>query len=276
MASYLDEIVRYHRRRATEEPRSGSMQSLEAAAAEGPPVRPFLNTLSSGGAIRLIAEIKRRSPSKGSLAEGLDPAATARSYEKGGASCLSVLTDGPHFGGSRDDLEAARASCELPVLRKDFTVCEADVLEARAMGADAILLIAAALSREELQSFQKLARSLGMASLVEVHDEAELEQALAIGASLVGVNQRDLRTFQVDTGRAIRLGAQIPEGVVKVAESGIRHRGDVATLQQAGFHAVLVGESIVTAGDPASAVAELLGAGGALVRAGEEEGLRCS
>jgi indole-3-glycerol phosphate synthase len=201
--------------------------------------------------------VKRRSPSKGDLAADLDPAALAQAYERGGAACLSVLTDGEFFGGSPDDLRAARAATRVPVLRKDFTVSPADVCDARIMGADAVLLIAAALDDDELADLHTLAVDVGLDALVEVHDEAELDRALAAGAHLVGVNQRDLVTFEVDHERAARVGAAIPPTVVRVAESGVRGPDDAATLAAAGFDAVLVGELLVTSGDPAGAI-ELL------------------
>ncbi len=169
----------------------------------------------------MIAEVKRRSPSKGPIAPDLDPAALAGEYQAGGAACLSVLTDADYFSGSAADLVAAGAACTLPVLRKDFTVSAADVCDARLMGADAILLIVAALSDDEVATFLALARELTLDALVEVHDEDELDRALAAGAELVGVNQRDLTTFSVDAGRAARLGGMIPADVVAVAESGI-------------------------------------------------------
>jgi len=202
----------------------------------------------------LIAEVKRRSPSKGELAPDLVPAVLAKAYAEGGADCLSVLTDVEFFGGSADDLTEARAACDLPVLRKDFTVGEADVYDARAMGADAVLLIVAALSQAELSLLRQLANELEMAALVEVHDEEELQRALDAGAKMVGVNQRDLRTFEVDTARAERLAAAMPPGVVKVAESGIRDAADVSRLAASGYDAILVGESLVTSPDPATAV----------------------
>ncbi|MEZ5167215.1 MAG: indole-3-glycerol phosphate synthase TrpC [Acidimicrobiales bacterium] len=190
----------------------------------------------------------------------LDPGDLARAYAAGGATCLSVLTDVEWFGGSVDDLRAARAAVELPVLRKDFTVHPHDVLDARLMGADCVLLIAAALDDHELAALHGLARSVGLDALVEIHDERELERALAVDADLIGVNQRDLVTFEVDTARAARVGAAIPPGVVRVAESGIRERADVVRLGEAGFQAVLVGESLVRHGDPARAVRQLRGA----------------
>ena len=205
----------------------------------------------------VISEIKRRSPSKGDLLPDLDPASLARDYADGGAAALSVLTDEQWFGGSVADLTAARGAVELPVLRKDFTVHRHDVLDARTMGADCVLLIAAALDDRELRDLHALATELGMDALVEVHDEAELDRALAIDAPLIGVNQRDLVTFEVDTARAVRMAARMPSGVVRVAESGVRDADDVATLGAAGYHAVLVGEILVTHGDPAAGVREL-------------------
>ncbi len=197
----------------------------------------------------VIAEVKRRSPSKGDLFAGLDPAAVASAYAAGGAAAMSVLTDGPHFGGSPADLAAARGAVDLPVLRKDFTVDARDVCDARLMGADCVLLIAAALDDAELRDFHRLADDLGLAALVEIHDEAELERALAVGAELVGVNQRDLFTFDVDHDRARRVGAAMPDSVVRVAESGIRGPDDARSLAEVGFDAVLVGETLVTSGD---------------------------
>ena len=205
----------------------------------------------------VITEIKRRSPSKGDLFPGLDPARLAGQYERGGASCLSVLTDEEFFGGSVADLQAARGAVSLPVLRKDFTVHRHDVLDARVMGADCVLLIAAALDDAELVELHAVALDVGLDVLVEIHDEAELERALAVGATVIGVNQRDLITFEVDTERAVRMAPLMPAGVVRVAESGVRDAADVRTLGEAGFHAVLVGETLVTHGDPERGVAEL-------------------
>src|ERR1700676_1740711 len=182
----------------------------------------------------VISEIKRRSPSKGDLDPTLDPEAVAKEYEAGGAACLSVLTDAEFFGGSADDLAAARAACSLPVLRKDFTVSPLDVCDARLMGADAVLLIVAALSGQELASFLDLSRRCSLAALVEVHDENELERAVDLGAEVIGVNQRDLRTFEVDHGRALRMGEVMPAHVTAVAESGIESPADVRRLAEAG------------------------------------------
>jgi len=235
---------------------------LIEAARSAEAARPFRATLASDsadGVIAVIAEVKRRSPSKGALAPDLDPAELAASYERGGASCLSVLTDADHFGGSVADLQAARRASSRPVLRKDFTVSANDVCDARIMGADCVLLIAAALDDVELRDFAGLADELGFDALVEIHDEAELERALTIGADLIGVNQRDLVTFEVDTARAVRLAPVMPAGVVRVAESGIGGPADAEVLAVAGYHAVLVGEALVTSGDPRAAVAAMRG-----------------
>ncbi len=257
MATYLDRILEQHRAAAASD--ADLIEDLLGRARERPPARPFRAALEGAAADRLavVAEIKRRSPSKGVLAAELDPAQTAIAYARGGAACLSVLTDEEWFGGSASDLQSARKVVDVPVLRKDFTVDPRDVARARAMGADAVLLIVAALDQHELTDFHAIAGELGMDALVEVHDEAELERAVAIGADLIGVNQRDLVTFEVDTDRAVRVGAAMPDEVVRVAESGIRGADDARRLAESGFHAVLVGESLVTAGDPARAVADL-------------------
>ena len=258
MATYLDRILAAHRAAAADDDRD--LDRLVAEARAMPPARGFgaaLRRSAADGDVAVIAEVKRRSPSKGDLFPDLDPAALARQYAAGGAACLSVLTDEAFFGGSAADLAAARAACRLPVLRKDFTVAAADVADARCMGADCVLLIAAALDDAELARLHALAGDVGLDALVEVHDEAELARALAVGATLVGVNQRDLVTFEVDTQRAVRLAPQMPEGVVRVAESGVRGPEDAAELASAGYHAVLVGESLVTSGDPTAGVVAL-------------------
>jgi len=258
MQSVLDRIVAAHRRAAANDTRT--LDELQRAALNGSPVRPFRAALAAPG-MGVIAEVKRRSPSKGDLAPDLVPAVLAKAYADGGADCLSVLTDREFFGGSPDDLAEARAAAvDVPVLRKDFTVSEADIYDARAMGADAVLLIVAALTEGELATFRQLANDLDMAALVEVHDEPELERALDAGAKLVGVNQRDLQTFEVDNTRAERLAEVMPPGVVKVAESGIRDAADVSRLAACGYDAILVGESLVTASDAAAAVRSLKGA----------------
>jgi len=256
--TYLDRILVAHRAAAAADTRSPA--ALAAASAGGPPVRGFatrLAEIAAGGELAVIAEVKRHSPSKGDIDAGLDPAGLARDYELGGAACLSVLTDREFFHGSPEDLAGARSATRLPVLRKDFTVSSADVHDARAMGADAVLLIVAALDDGELAELHALVLDLGMDALVEVHDEGELARALAVGASLVGVNQRDLVTFSVDTERAERVAAAIPSGVTAVAESGIDGAESAARLAAAGYHAVLVGETLVRSSDRAKAVAAL-------------------
>ena len=253
--TYLDKILVAHRSAAAEDRRP--LEPLLDAARACPPVRPFRAALeadAAAGALAVIAEVKRRSPSKGGIALDLDPAELASAYARGGAACLSVLTDVEFFSGSADDLAAARSAVDLPVLRKDFTVSAHDVADARLMGADAVLLIAAALEASELRDLRSLAGELGLDVLVEVHDEAELERSLDVGATLIGVNQRDLVTFEVDTARAERLAGRLPDGVVRVAESGIAGPEDGARLADAGYHAVLVGESLVRSSDPAAAV----------------------
>lgn len=259
-ATYLSGIVTAHRDQAVCDTRDPD--ALVENAVGSPPARGFkraLERLAHNGETGVIAEIKRRSPSKGDLAPGLDPAALASRYQLGGAACLSVLTDERFFGGSPADLESARGACELPVLRKDFTVCVADVADAKLMGADAVLLIVAALTRDELASLLEVSARLGLDSLVEVHDEAELETALGCGADLIGVNQRDLQTFEVDPDLAVVLATRIPDNVIAVAESGIRGPADVARLADGGFQGVLVGESLVTSPDPRQAVRALTG-----------------
>ncbi|MGZ4793709.1 MAG: indole-3-glycerol phosphate synthase TrpC [Ilumatobacteraceae bacterium] len=255
MATYLDRILEQHREMSESDHRS--VEGLLRAVQHMPPTRGFGAALREQSSLAVIAEIKRRSPSKGDLFADLDPAEMAISYEAGGASCLSVLTDTFFFGGSTDDLQVARRHCSLPVLRKDFTVSERDVLDARLIGADCVLLIAAALDKGELLTFHQLATSIGLDVLVEIHDEAELEPALAAGATVIGVNQRDLVTFVVDHERAVRMGSLIPDDVVRVAESGVRGPADALSLRRAGYDAVLVGESLVTAPDPAAAIAAL-------------------
>ena len=256
--TYLDKILAAHRASAAGDSRL--LDGLVDEARAQPAARGFAAALRSRAAadgLAVVAEVKRRSPSKGDLVAGLDPELVAAAYAAGGAACLSVLTDVEFFGGSPDDLRAARRAVEVPVLRKDFTVAAADVCDARLMGADAVLLIVAALDDAELADLHALATEVGLDALVEIHDEAELERALGAGATLIGVNQRDLVTFQVDNDRAVRVAEAIPGDVLKVAESGIRGPDDAAALRLAGFDAVLVGESLVTAADPAAAVAAL-------------------
>ena len=262
MPVYLDEILADHRQRAADDERAFEQLKEEALAC--PPTRGFEAALSRASAEAgpakgaVIAEIKRRSPSKGNLRPMLDPLALARSYAAGGASCISVLTDQKYFGGSASDLKAARMGCDLPVLRKDFTVDARDICDARIMGADAMLLIVSALDEAELLDFVSLAQELGIDALVEAHSEAELEAARAAGSTLIGVNQRDLRTFEVDRDLALKLLPEFPEDAVKVAESAIGEPADARRLFEGGFDAILVGESFVKSSHPAEAVASFL------------------
>jgi indole-3-glycerol phosphate synthase len=258
--TYLDRILEQKRAQA-----AADRRVTDVLVAEAPTDRPpagfaaAIDAVAAAGRLSVVAEIKRRSPMKGDLAPDLDPAALAAAYADGGAVCLSVLTDVEFFGGSFRDLAEARraAGPGLPILRKDFTVSANDVVDTRIVGADAVLLIAAALDHAELAELHTLARELGLDALVEVHDEAELERAVDVGATLVGVNQRDLQTFEVDPDRAVRLAAHMPAGVVRVAESGIGGPDDARRLADAGYHAVLVGETLVRSPDPAAEVARL-------------------
>jgi len=256
MPSYLADILASHRARAAADHRR--LGDLVERASATPPPRDFTGALKGEG-LTCIAEFKRRSPSKGDLDPGLQPDLVAKEYVAGGAACLSVLTDEDYFGGSAGDLALARQASGLPVLRKDFTVQEADVADARLMGADAVLLIVAALDDDELKRCAARAEVLGLAALVEVHDEEELDRALAAGALLVGVNQRDLRTFSVDHGRACALAARLPAGVTAVAESGIRDAADARRLADAGYDAILVGETLVRASDRVAQLRDLVG-----------------
>jgi len=211
--------------------------------------------------VGVIAEVKRSSPSRGALATISDPAALAADYETGGATAISVLTEQRRFGGSLDDLGAVRAAVDVPLLRKDFVVSPYQVYEARAYGADIVLLIVAALDEHTLAGLHDCATRLGMTALVEVHDELELQKALDAGATVVGVNNRDLTTLQVDTSTFARVAAEIPAGVVRIAESGVTGPRDILGYATAGADAVLVGEALVTRGDPRQAVADLVAAG---------------
>ena len=206
----------------------------------------------------IVAEIKKASPSQGIFADRFDPASSARTYARGGAAALSVLTDREFFQGSLADLESARTAVEIPVLRKDFTIDEFQVIEAAAHGADAILLIAALLGESEMRRFRELAAGFGMAALVEVHDAAELDAALASGAAIIGVNNRNLHTFEVTLETSVRLAWKIPAGIVKVSESGIHSSADVGRLAAAGYDAFLVGEHLMKSSDPAAALMALI------------------
>lgn len=232
-----------------------SREQLERRAA-GVERRDFAAALTADPPA-IIAEIKRASPSRGLFAQGADPAALAAAYARGGAAALSVLTEERYFAGSLADLQAARAAAPLPVLRKDFTLDEYHVAEAAAFGADAILLIAALLTRESLRRLREYAAQFGMAALVEVHGREELEAAVDSGARIIGVNNRDLRSFQVRLEASLELAGYMPGGIIRVSESGIRSAEDVRRLRAAGYQAFLVGEHLMTAADPAAAVRAL-------------------
>ena len=237
-------------------PRAGM---LERAAADAPAPRDFRGALAGGETVSLIAECKRRSPGAGEIRPGLDPVSLTRGYAAAGARALSVLTDASYFGGSLADLEAVRAAVEIPVLRKDFTVDPLHVVEARGAGADAVLLIVRILDDGTLRALLRLAEEMGMAALVEAHDAAEVRRALDAGASIVGINNRDLATFTTDLDTTVRLLDGIPPGIVVVSESGIRHRDDVAHVGKSGVDAVLVGETLLRSDDPAAAAGLLAG-----------------
>lgn len=259
MGTYLDPIVAAHREAAAEDHRK--LDRLMDAALDTPAPLPFASALREGGGLAVIAEIKRRSPSKGELASpGVAAGKLAEAYADGGARAISVLTDEQFFAGSAVDLVEARSAVGLPILRKDFTVSGRDICDARLMSADAVLLIVAALIGGELEGFLQLAGELSLDALVEVHDEIELERAIDAGATLIGVNQRDLQTFEVDADRAMRVVKEIPMGLTKVAESGIQGPEQALRLFEGGYHAVLVGESLVTSQDPAAAVNALVSA----------------
>jgi indole-3-glycerol phosphate synthase len=234
-----------------------SHRDLEAQARNASPPRDFVGALRSRiatGGPGVIAEIKRASPSKGLLRPEFDPAAIAQSYEKGGAACMSVLTDKEFFQGQPADLVAARSACSLPVLRKDFVIDLYQVLESRAMGADCILLIAACLSSAEMSELESVARGLGMAVLVEVHDEPELASASGLKSPLIGINNRNLRTFETRIETTLELLSRVPSDRIVVTESGIATRGDVARLRDKGVNAFLVGETFMRASDPGHAL----------------------
>jgi indole-3-glycerol phosphate synthase len=240
----------------------GRRERLERAAAARPAVAPFRAALEAGATVALIAEVKRRSPSAGGIAEvaGDEGAReTALQYEAAGAAAVSVLTDADHFGGSLADLSAVTAAVAVPVLRKDFTIDELQVLEARAAGASAVLLIVRILDDTRLTELLAVTRAQGLTALVEVHDEAELDRALHAGAEVIGVNNRDLTTFETDPGTTLRLAPRIPPQCVLVAESGIRTGADVEAMAAAGAHAVLVGEALMRAADPLALARSLAG-----------------
>jgi indole-3-glycerol phosphate synthase len=259
MAAVPDILARIvHEKRCALEARLPRRDMLERRAGERTGERRDFHAAITSRAPAIIAEIKKASPSKGLLLDDFEPAGLARAYESGGAAAISVLTDEPFFQGSLADLESARFAIRLPVLRKDFTLDVFHVIEAAAHGADAILLIAAILSPSELRALRELAARYGMAALVEVHDERELGAALDSGATLVGVNNRNLHTFEVALDTSLRLAERIPAGTLMVSESGIQSRGDIERLRAAGFHAFLVGEHLMKSPDPAQALRSLI------------------
>jgi indole-3-glycerol phosphate synthase len=253
----LDAIICRKRDELARQKRARPIAAVQAESAAAPQLRDFASALRAPG-VSLIAEVKRASPSKGVLCPDLDAVALARTYEANGASAISVLTDAPFFQGSLDDLRAVRQHVGAPVLRKDFILDPYQVYEARAAGADAMLLIVAALCDADLEALHRLACALGMAVLVEVHDAAELARALRIGPRIIGVNNRDLRTFRVDLETTARLRPGVPADVILVAESGVHTRADVERLASIGADAMLVGESLVRAADVGRQVRELI------------------
>jgi len=258
--SVLDEIVAGARLDLERRQATTSLADLRAALADVDAPRDPMPHLRGPGS-SVIAEVKRRSPSKGHLADIPDPASLAVQYAAGGAAAISVLTEERRFGGSLDDLRAVRAAVDTPLLRKDFIVETYQLVEARAAGADLALLIVAALDDDTLRRLHDEARELGLTVLVEVHDESETERAVALGAELIGVNARNLKTLEVDRTTFARLAPAIPEGVVRIAESGVRGPHDVMDYARSGAHAVLVGEALVTGESPRSSVADLVAAG---------------
>ena len=259
--SVLDDIVAGVREDLAPRMASVPEAELERRAAAAPSALDAEAALRSQPGIAVIAEVKRSSPSKGALADIPDPATLAASYAKGGATVVSVLTEPRRFSGTLDDLAAVRRRVTIPVLRKDFLVTRYQVTEARAWGADVVLLIVASLDQRDLVALREHAEALGMTALVEVHDEDETRRAVDAGAAVIGVNARDLRTLEVDRSVFGRLRRHIPDDVVTIAESGVRDVADVREYAAAGAHGVLVGEALVTGGDPAGAVRDFAAVG---------------
>ena len=261
MPTVLDEIIDGVREDLAIRTALVPLDELKSRAQRVTPALDAYAVLRAGDGVKVIAEVKRSSPSKGALAIIADPAGLAADYAAGGASVISVLTERRRFGGSLEDLAAVRAAVDIPVLRKDFIVSSYQLWEARAYGADVILLIVAALDQHTLVGLRERAESLGMTALVEVHDEAETDRAVEAGARVIGINARNLKTLEVDRGTFARLAPRVPHRIVKVAESGVRGPHDVLAYAQAGASAVLVGESLVIGGRPREAVADLIAAG---------------
>ena len=252
----LDEIVAAKRGEVEAYP-AWSLADFEAAARDQPPARGFAAAVRAGGPMAVIAEVKKASPSAGVIATDFDPAAIAAAYAEGGAACVSVLTDGPYFHGSLDDLRTVRAAVEAPVLRKDFVIDPVQVWEARAAGADCVLLIAECLPGDELRRLYDAAGEAGLDALIELYDAANVPRVLDLSPTLVGVNNRDLRTFEVDTGHSRRLRAEFPPEVLFVSESGIRGVDETRALTNDGVDAVLVGETLMRAEDVGAKIREL-------------------
>jgi len=259
MADILEKIVATKRREVEEAIRLRPLRDLMKLADQSPPARDFIAPLRNAPPIRLIAEVKRASPSKGIIREDFDPVAIATAYVEAGASCLSVLTDKDYFQGSLDYLTAIRAKVDLPLLRKDFVIHPYQIFEARVAGADAVLLIAECLTRQELRGLYQLIRELGMRALVEFYERSNLDNVLNTGAELIGVNNRNLKTFAVDLQHTIRLRREIPPDKIVVGESGIYTAADAKLLQDAGVQAMLVGESLMRQADIGQAVHALIG-----------------
>ena len=260
MADILAKIVNRKKQEVEDAIRARPLRDLMKAADAAPATRDFIAPLRTAPPIRLIAEVKKASPSKGVIREAFNPVEIAKCYEQAGASCISVLTDEEFFQGSLDYLTAIRAEVELPLLRKDFIVHPYQVFEARVAGADAILLIAECLNRQELRGLYQLATDIGLAVLIELYSPANLENVLNTGTELIGINNRDLNTFEVDLQHTIRLREKIPQEKIVVGESGIECRADAQLLEQNQIQAMLVGESLMRQEDISSAVLQLLGA----------------
>lgn len=259
MPTILDEIVASKHREVAAKRRKLPLEEVETQAAEAPPPRDFRAALAGPGPIRLIAEVKKASPSAGVIRADFDPIVLARTYQAHGAACLSVLTDEPYFQGHLSYLARIRASVVIPLLRKDFVIDEYQVVEARMAGADAVLLIAEILTDAQLVSLIARAQGLGMAALVEFHDEENLSRVLDAGADLVGINNRDLKSFVTDLDLTLRLRDRIPDHVVLVSESGIKTYQDVQRLEAIGVSAILVGETLMRSEDVGLAVEQILG-----------------
>ncbi len=256
----MDTIIAYKHKEVQERQSGLPLAELAARAEDTPPTRDFLAALQTPkiGLVSLIAEVKKASPSAGIIRADFDPVAIAKTYEENGASCLSVLTDEKFFQGHDDYLTAVREAVPLPIIRKDFVVGDWQIYEARALRADAVLLIVAALSTAQIADYQAVAHEMGMAALVEVHTEAEMEVALGANATLIGINSRDLNTFVTDLGTVARLAAMVPAGVTLVAESGLKTLADVRQVADAGAKAILVGETLMRSPDIGAATRALL------------------